>query len=221
MRDGTGLRRLTFTVDVNETDPAWSPDGSRIALSSSQDPDPRKDGLFIIPAVGGAAQRVVSGSPLRPVHHPSWSPDARRLVFDRFKYSSDLSSLTSAIYVVGTDGLGERRLTNGQAMDTNPSWSPEGREIAFERESKGCPPSVWSVAPSGRSTRNLTNADCKARTLGDVSPSWSFDGRALATLSDHLTRGTLRIVIFRGDGSHPAVLALKPSFYSGLSWQPR
>ena len=42
--DGTGAKQLTF-VNLNEDQPAWSPDGSKIAFH-------REDGLIVINAVG-------------------------------------------------------------------------------------------------------------------------------------------------------------------------
>ncbi len=38
-----------------------------------------------------------------------------------------------SLYVIGTDGSGLRRLTNGPADDAMPSWSPDGTRIVFVR----------------------------------------------------------------------------------------
>src|SRR5262249_43200620 len=68
--DRGAWRRLTFLGD--SADAAWSPDGTRIAFTSS-----RASGhtLLVIPA-GGGAESIIYVSP-NPVGTPAWSPDGR------------------------------------------------------------------------------------------------------------------------------------------------
>jgi len=75
--DGTGLRNLTQTPTVDETDPTWSPDGTSIAFVTA-------DGIERIPAEGGSAQILVPTSPTgdgRAPTNPAWSPDGDYLTF--------------------------------------------------------------------------------------------------------------------------------------------
>lgn len=69
--DGTGLRRLT-----NGMDPAFSPDGQRIAFARWGPPD----GVYILDLRTGQEQRVTL---IESPRGPTWSPDAAHLAFSR------------------------------------------------------------------------------------------------------------------------------------------
>lgn len=88
----------------------WSPDCSRIAISTKAE-----DQIWIVRADGRV--RILSNG-----HDLDWAPDGRRLVFARW-------GDPNAIYVVNTDGTGERRLRPGY----DPAWSPDGTQIVFVR----------------------------------------------------------------------------------------
>ena len=68
-RDGTGEVRLS---NKGGTGPAWSPDGTRIALESGSD-------LYLVNADGSEIQRLTTGG--GGVRDPAWSPDGRWIVF--------------------------------------------------------------------------------------------------------------------------------------------
>ena len=113
--DGTGLVQLTS--DGMNSEPAWSPDGSRIAFVHS-DGNSGGSQIYVMNADGSnVVQRTIAGG-----SSPAWSPDGTRIAFagDR-------------IYVMRVDQdwwnpapLGFDRGWNGQ-----PAWSPDGTRIAF------------------------------------------------------------------------------------------
>lgn len=70
---------------------------------------------------------------------PDWSPDGRRILFQRS------SGGNSDIHVIDADGTGETQLTFYAGNDLDADWSPDGRTIAFEREPDGTDGSVQQV----------------------------------------------------------------------------
>ncbi|HVS60836.1 MAG TPA: protease, partial [Gemmatimonadaceae bacterium] len=87
-RNGGDARRLTSTPEM-ETDPVFSPDGSRIAFSRTAGGN---TDVCVVPVAGGEPKRLT--------FHPSadrvkgWTPDGKRIVF-----ASDRASVPQASYL--------------------------------------------------------------------------------------------------------------------------
>jgi Tol biopolymer transport system component len=99
-------------------------------------------GLF---AVKGGHQNQLTENPADT--EPSFSPDGRTIAFAREGH----------IYTVRPDGSGERRLTNGQVLDSRPQISPSGQIVGFERRSaEGQPANLYTVRVGGGPATDLT-----------------------------------------------------------------
>ena len=103
--DGAGAHRVT-DEEVEETEPAWSPDGRSIAYVAE------RAGLEHPRALARAAPTARSGARLTKLggvaQAPSWSPDGRRIAFSA---NSDDNGFD--IYTVGADGKDVRLMTSG------------------------------------------------------------------------------------------------------------
>ncbi|TMC05632.1 MAG: hypothetical protein E6J41_21290 [Chloroflexi bacterium] len=75
--DGSDLRRLTHASEGGGP-PAWSPDGTRIALTRGPQAD---DGVFVV-AADGSTEEPLPGSRYFDLS-PTWSPDGERIAFIR------------------------------------------------------------------------------------------------------------------------------------------
>ena len=94
--------------------PAWSPDGSRLAVIRPR-PDDLPD-LWVVEVDGGAARRIV-----RTAVSASWSPAGDRLAVSRSPV--DVGDL----WLVRPDGTGLRELREGGGQV---AWSPDGERLA-------------------------------------------------------------------------------------------
>jgi Tol biopolymer transport system component len=157
--NGRGLRRLTHNA-VRDSAPAWSPDGSWIAFSSSR---AGRSGIWVVSAEGRGAHalRIAGGE-------PAWSPDGRRLAFAHAR--SGVARETVDLYVANADGSGVRRLTHERVgvVSHHPSWSPDGRSIVYASNRGSDRGNLWVVAVDGHAARQVTRSPRE-----DVDPDWS------------------------------------------------
>ena len=184
-RHGGVARRLTATPEM-ESDPVFSPDGSRIAFSRTS---AGNTDVCVVPAAGGEPKRLT--------FHPStdrvkgWSPDGKRIVF-----SSERTSVPQASYLqlfsVSADGGAEVPLPMPRAFTG--AFSPDGRRYAYEEIATAFVPewyeaSMWRHYRGGRThpIRIMTLADHGVETLpwknsNDGNPMWL--GNTILFLSD-------------------------------------
>jgi TolB protein len=158
--NGDRERRIYAPVgDDAPLDPAWSSTGRQIAFV----PGAPRVGIWVMQADGAKRRRITAakGDPQNPPVTPSWSPGGRSIVF------SELGDL----YVVRTNGVGLKRLSNTAAEELAPAWAPNGTEIVYQRGFD-----LWRMKPNGTGQRLL------ARRAS--SPSWSPAGTHLAFVRD-------------------------------------
>jgi dipeptidyl aminopeptidase/acylaminoacyl peptidase len=124
----------------NESLPAWSPDGSRIAFVSNRNPDPDRSnelGLYAIEPRAGASPRLLTAfqgenGDSSWMSGPVWRPDGREIAYVAAGDPKLIYYSTHHLAVVPSGGGTARVLTT--ALDRNvaePNWSPDGRSIYF------------------------------------------------------------------------------------------
>jgi TolB protein len=97
-----------------DSEPAWSPDGKRIAYTSAGSNTP--PAIYVMKVDGTARRRRTFGR--TGDGSPAWSPDGRKILF------TCEANRISDICVVGADGKGRLRLTEDEAENRNPAWQP-------------------------------------------------------------------------------------------------
>jgi hypothetical protein len=194
--DGSGKTTLG-NDSVNVFDPAWSPDGTKIAVTGPGGPESREN-IWIMNADGSGMQQVTSI--FGQDRHPTWSPDGTRIAFQT-NWDGN-----SEIYVVNADGSGLQNLTNNvENHDTTPAWSPDGTEIAYVARTTNHSPNPAYV--------HVMNADGTGQTalpvtLGGADPQWSPDGSKIAYTERNTCNPScpIRIHTINPDGSGDQVV---------------
>jgi Tol biopolymer transport system component len=191
-----GGRRRTIAGHVFDPAPesvTFSPDGRYLVVPGLH----RPAGLYAYDLQRRRARQFVAG-PVAPRSAVSWSPDGRRVAFDRDGGGIvEVDLRRRAAHLITRDGAGA-------------AWSPDGRWIAFStargvvakrcgEDGCGLTTDIDVIRPDGSGRRRLTH------TQGDEStPSWSPDSKWLvAQLLPGKTyyEGNSHLVTFASDGS--------------------
>jgi Tol biopolymer transport system component len=222
--DGSAATQLTHLAPRQEAyEPAWSPDGSRIAFTSGG------GRIWTVASDGSDARRITPRAQKATYEHsPTWSPDGTRIVFARVSFNDD--SLRASLVIVDADGSHERLLRTERLRtlgSTAPAaWSPDGSELLFTRAvltRRGYfRPSLYTKHVDGGAERLI------AHDAGDGS--YSPDGSQIAFVSirDHngndcgsdecFWRGELYVM--NADGSGMTRLTRTKAREESPAWSP-
>lgn len=196
---------------ISVLDPAWSPDGRRIAFVVKQgEPGCARAAMniWVMDRDGGNRRRLTTGCGLGH-RKPDWSPDGNLIAFHQNRVAG---GQTSEIMVVGADGTATRSLTPNGGDDLRPRWSPAGNRILFTRDRQ-----VWLMNADGSGQELLWDPLSQGAVATD---GWSPQGsQVLVTVYDDLNGNGGRI--FRYDPATGTATRITPEEgnYSESDWR--
>ena len=203
--DGTGQTNLTNSVDINEVNPAWSPDGARIAYFEGYN---WNFNLRLMNADGTNPSGPITTTFSYPYgSNPSWSPGGTQIAFMRTYPGTFISEQSDIVVINLTTGIEtviSRPVDFGgfllEADEFEPAWSPDGSKIAFvgvrletyldpvsDDPIQGAQNEIVTVNPDGSGEQIVTvgnpGTDRAMFLEDDRAPAWSPDGSKLVFMS--------------------------------------
>ncbi len=136
--------RLIFSTHM-DTNPQYSPDGSRIAFTSSRSGTVQ---IWVCDRDGSNPVQLTN-FPIDAAT-PRWSPDGGYIAFD------SPTEGKGDIYVVPANGGPVRRITVEASDENMASWSRDGKWIYFESDRSGVS-QIWKAPAGGGVAVQVTN----------------------------------------------------------------
>ena len=164
--DDANAINLTKDSAVDDSQPAFSPDGQQIAFRSER----QGGGIFVMKASGESPVRVCDFG-----YSPSWSPDGNEIVIGTEKIPQPSTRPTkSQLWTINLKTGQRQQLSEGDALQ--PTFSPHRKRIAYwsRPDRYGQREHILTVPANGGDAIAVTDGSST-----ELNPVWSPDGRYL------------------------------------------
>lgn len=233
----TGGDARQFTRgNQSATNPAWSPDGKKLAFLTNRGGGEDGRQVWMLYADGGEAWQVTEHK--GGITAFEFAPDGKRIAFlavDQLSKEEeqrrrvrddaivvDKNIQRTHLWLFDLEKKEEKRLTEGEFTVSDPQWSPDGQQIAFvtrptPRADDGARSDIWVL--------NVASGEKRALAAGpgpEDSPRWSPDGKWIAyTGAPEFTVGRSELYLIAASGGTPRSLSENFDLTAGTPlWSP-
>lgn len=198
----TGQREDVGTFPGMTFAPRFSPDGQRVIMSLLRDDG--NSNIFAVDLRSKQTTRLTTSNAIDT--SPSYSPDGSQVVF-----TSDRAG-REQLYVMGSDGSGQNRISFGDGKYSTPVWSPRGDLIAFTKQTGG-EFQIGVMRPDGSGERILSSGNLQE------GPTWAPNGRVIMFQRQSPGAGGPKLYSIDLTGRNEQAIPT-PNFASDPAWSP-
>lgn len=213
INDPGEFTQVTQMGATDTSSPSFSPDGTRIVFSSSNN-RPAPD-LWVVGADGSDLTQLTDTA--AGEREPAWSPAGGQIAF-----TSDQGMIgATEIFLLTVTDTGEAlgaatQATNADRSSYSPSWSPDGRMIVFASDRTG-DGDLFTMDSQGNNEQLLTIDDNNAE---DRRPSFSPDGLWIIFASNR-EDSNFQTFVMRTNGTDVRRVTVNPRIDISARFRPR
>jgi serine/threonine protein kinase len=206
--DGTDLVPIPIG-EGGDFDPAWSPDGDRIAFASLREGHSQIHILNLV----DLSITLITDNPFDVVARmPAWSPSGEEII-----YTVRQNGVYEIWYMSGTGENPDKLVTAPKDVwDLYPAWSPDGETILFTRTQSlfdwGSLFSIKYADRKGRLAKSMPGG------LHAVDPDYSSDGEWI--VFESIVDSQFEIFMMTKDGANRTRLTDDPASDYDPAWRP-
>src|SRR2546423_5046059 len=174
----------TPTKLIRGSNPAWSPDGTRIAFDRTD-----TESLYVADADGKGVKKLAGDD----ARLPDWSPDGTRIAFSDtdFPFPDECTPTAyfEALWTIASDGSDKKLLSPANVSRENcgvpggefgPAWSPSGKRMIFTSKVLCDPHQTYCEGMVIAPVAGLTlRGQSSWRGLRGSEAAWSPDGKQI------------------------------------------
>jgi len=136
--DGSHVAPLKHDPGSEIFEPAWSPDGKRIAYAQDDAPPDRTSQIFVMNADGSGVRQLTHDPDWEYCRHPSWSPEGKRIAFGCVSTSAPCSGILAGqgaspaqpscvrrLFVISPDNPPESLMPLADHDGADPAFAPK------------------------------------------------------------------------------------------------